>query len=61
MRRFHLLLLLLIAALFAGGGFATAALGAEPTHEVAQQEHHLPLKPDILSRLALWRSLIQWL
>ena len=49
MRRFHLLLLLLIAALFAGGGFATTALGAEATHEAATtEEHHLPLKPDIL-------------
>jgi len=50
MRRFYFLSLLLIATLIAGGGFATAALGAEPaSHAPAAAEHHgLPLKPDIL-------------
>jgi F-type H+-transporting ATPase subunit a len=50
MRRFYFLSLLLIAILIAGGGFATAALGAEPaSHAPAAAEHHgLPLKPDIL-------------
>jgi F-type H+-transporting ATPase subunit a len=47
MRRFSPLLLILIAAVLFGGGFATAALGAEPTQATAE-EHHLPLKPDIL-------------
>ena len=47
MRRFSLLPLLLIAVLFAGGVFATAALGAEPANAAAE-EHHLPLKPDVL-------------
>ncbi|HEX4630317.1 MAG TPA: F0F1 ATP synthase subunit A, partial [Chthoniobacterales bacterium] len=47
MRRFHLLPLLLIAALLIGGGFATAALGAEETHGTTE-EHHLSLKPVVL-------------
>ena len=47
MRRFHLLPLFLIAGLLAWGGLATAALGAETTHATTE-EHHLPLKPDVL-------------
>ena len=47
MRRFFPLLLILIAAVLFGGGFATAALGAEPTH-ATEEEHHLLLKPDVL-------------
>lgn len=47
MRRFSPLLLVLFAALLAGGGFATAALGAEPPHAIAE-EHHLSLKPTVL-------------
>jgi F-type H+-transporting ATPase subunit a len=49
MRRFYLLPLLLIATFLVCGGFATAAFGAEPAaHAPAAEEHHLPLKPDIL-------------
>jgi F-type H+-transporting ATPase subunit a len=47
MRRFYLLPLLLIATFLACGGFATAAVAAEATHAAAE-EHHLPLKPDVL-------------
>ncbi len=47
MRRFYFFPLLLIAALLAFGGFATAALGAEETH-ATPEEHHVPLKPDVL-------------
>jgi F-type H+-transporting ATPase subunit a len=47
MRRFFPLLLVLIAAFLAYGGLATASLGAEPPHATTE-EHHLPLKPDIL-------------
>jgi F-type H+-transporting ATPase subunit a len=60
MRRFSPLLLILIAAVLAGGGFATAALGAEPAHATAE-EHHLPLKPDVLfevGQLAITNSMI---
>jgi F-type H+-transporting ATPase subunit a len=60
MRRFSLLLLILIAAVVAGGGFATAALGAEPAH-VTAEEHHLPLKPDVLfqvGQLAITNSMV---
>ena len=49
MRRFYFLPLLLIIACLGCGGFATAARGAEPTgHAPAAEEHHLPLKPDVL-------------
>lgn len=48
MRRFFPLLPLLIALFLAGGGFATAALGAEPGHAGTEEHHALPLKPDIL-------------
>ncbi len=50
MRRFNFFVfVLLIAAVLAGGGFATAALGAEAAHApAAAEEHHLPLKPDVL-------------
>ena len=51
MRRFYLLPLLLIVAFLAWSGFATAALGAESTHAPAAEEHHLPLKPDVLLHL----------
>lgn len=51
MRRFHFLPLLLIAAILACGGFATAAFGAEAPHAPATEEHHLPLKPDVLLHL----------
>lgn len=47
MRRFYLLPLLLIVAFLACGGLATAALGAESTH-AATEEHHVPLKPDVI-------------
>jgi len=47
MRRFFPLLFVLIAAFLAGGGLATPVLGAEPSHATTE-EHHLPLKPDIL-------------
>jgi F-type H+-transporting ATPase subunit a len=60
MRRFSLLPLLLIAVLLVGGVFATAALGAETT-QVAPEEHHLPLKPDVLfevSHLAITNSMV---
>ena len=60
MRRFHLLPLLLIAALLAWAGMATAALGAEPTHATTE-EHHLPLKPDVLfevGKLAVTNSMV---
>lgn len=60
MRRFFPLLLILIAAVFIGGGFATAALGAEPAHATAE-EHHLPLKPDVLfqvGQLAITNSMV---
>ena len=46
MRRFFPLLLILIATVLAGGGFATAALGTEPT-SAAEEEHHLQLRPEI--------------
>src|SRR3954464_12317822 len=49
MRRFNLsLCLALVAAFFAFGGFATVARGAEAAHAPAAEEHHLPLKPDVL-------------
>lgn len=52
MRRFFPLLLILIVAVLASGGFATAALGAEPSHGAAAEEHHaLSLKPEILFHL----------
>src|SRR5438045_6842064 len=64
MRRFFPLLLILIVAVLAGGGFATAALGAEPPHATAE-EHHLPLKPDVLfevGRFAVTNSmLVTWI
>src|SRR6478736_372752 len=47
MRRFHLLPLLLIVAFLAWGGFATPVFAAEETH-AATEEHHVPLKPDVL-------------
>jgi F-type H+-transporting ATPase subunit a len=47
MRRFRLLPLFLIAAFFVCGGFTTLAIGAESTHATTE-EHHLPLKPDVL-------------
>jgi F-type H+-transporting ATPase subunit a len=47
MRRFYLLPLLLIATFLVCGGFATAAVAAEPTH-AATEEHHVPLKPDVI-------------
>lgn len=41
-----------MVALLAGGGFATAALGAETAHHATTEEHHaLPLKPDVLVHL----------
>lgn len=60
MRRFFPLLLILIVAVLAGGGFATAALGAEPPHATAE-EHHLPLKPDVIfevGKLAVTNSMV---
>jgi F-type H+-transporting ATPase subunit a len=64
MRRFSPLLLILIAAVFVGGGFATAALGAEPAHASAE-EHHLSLKPIVLfeiGKLAVTNSmLVSWI
>ena len=48
MRRFRLLPLFLIAAFFLCGGFATLAIGAE-TPEATTEEHHLPLKPTVLT------------
>jgi len=60
MRRFFPLLLILIVAGLAGGGFATAALGAEPPHAAAE-EHHLPLKPDVIfevGKLAVTNSMV---
>jgi F-type H+-transporting ATPase subunit a len=64
MRRFSPLLLVLIAAVLVGGGFATAALGAEPTHAAAE-EHHLSLKPIVLfeiGKLAVTNSmLVSWI
>src|SRR3979490_2478253 len=64
MRRFFPLLLLLMAAVLAVGGFATAALGAEPTH-VTTEEHHLSLKPIVLfeiGKLAVTNSmLVSWI
>ncbi len=48
MRHLNFLLILLVAAFFAGAGFATPAFGAETAHAPAAEEHHLPLKPDIL-------------
>jgi F-type H+-transporting ATPase subunit a len=63
MRRFSPLLLILIAAVLAGG-FATAALGAEPTHATAE-EHHLSLKPIVLfeiGKLTVTNSmLVSWI
>jgi len=47
MRRFYLLPLLLIATFLVSGGFATAAVAAESTH-AATEEHHVPLKPDVI-------------
>jgi F-type H+-transporting ATPase subunit a len=62
MRRFYLLPLLLIVAFLTCGGFATAALGAEaPGHAPAAEEHHLPLKPDVVFHvgpLAVTNSMI---
>jgi F-type H+-transporting ATPase subunit a len=64
MRRFSPLLLILIAAVFVGGGFATAALGAEPAHASAE-EHHLSLKPIVLfeiGKLTVTNSmLVSWI
>jgi len=60
MRRFSPLLLILIAAVLAGGGFATAALGAEPAR-VTTEEHHLSLKPIVLfeiGKLAVTNSMV---
>jgi F-type H+-transporting ATPase subunit a len=48
MRRFFPLLFVLVAAFCAFGGLGTAALGAEPAHEAATEEHHLSLKPTVL-------------
>ena len=61
MRRFYLLPLLLIAALLTCGGMATAALGAEASHAPTTEEHHLPLKPDVLFHvgpLAITNSMV---
>jgi F-type H+-transporting ATPase subunit a len=48
MRRFYFFPLLLIAALLVWGGLATPAFAAEEVHGAATEEHHVPLKPDIL-------------
>ncbi len=48
MRRFYFFPLLLIAALLVWGGLATPAFAAEETHGAVAEEHHVPLKPDIL-------------
>ena len=61
MRRFYLLPLLLIATFLVCGGFATAAVAAEAAHAPATEEHHLPLKPDILFQvgpLAVTNSMV---
>jgi F-type H+-transporting ATPase subunit a len=61
MRRFYLLPLFLVALSLVCGGFATAALGAEGTHPAATEEHHLPLKPDVLfevGHLAITNSMV---
>ncbi|PYI94052.1 MAG: ATP synthase F0 subunit A [Verrucomicrobia bacterium] len=64
MCRFFPLLLIVIVAVLAAGGFATAALGAEPPHATAE-EHHLPLKPEVLfevGRFAVTNSmLVTWI
>lgn len=64
MRRFSPLLLILIAAFLAGGGLATAALGAEPAHPTVE-EHHLSLKPVVLfeiGKLTVTNSmLVSWI
>jgi len=60
MRRFFPLLLLLTLTFLTCGGFATAAFGAEPVHATAE-EHHLPLKPDVLfevGKLAITNSMV---
>jgi F-type H+-transporting ATPase subunit a len=48
MRRFYFFPLLLIAALLVWGGLATPAFAAEEAHGAAAEEHHVPLKPEIL-------------
>lgn len=60
MRRFFPLLLLLIVVFLTSGGFAATAFGAEPTHATTE-EHHLPLKPDVLFQvgpLAVTNSMV---
>lgn len=51
MRRFYFLPLLLIIAFLACGGFASTAVAAEPATHATKEEHHLPLKPDILFQI----------
>jgi F-type H+-transporting ATPase subunit a len=48
MRRFYFFPLLLIAALLVWGGLARPVFAAEEIHGAATEEHHVPLKPDIL-------------
>ncbi len=60
MRRYFPLLLLLTVAFLTWGGFAPAAFGAEPVQAPAE-EHHLPLKPDVLfevGKLAITNSMV---
>jgi F-type H+-transporting ATPase subunit a len=60
MPRFSFLILIALA-LFAFGGLAATAVAAEPAHAAAEEEHHLPLKPDVLfdvGKLAVTNSMV---
>jgi len=60
MRRF-LPLVLILLVLCALGGFAPAAVAAEPTHEATEEHESVPLKPDILvhvGKLAVTNSMV---
>ncbi|MFL6588739.1 MAG: F0F1 ATP synthase subunit A [Chthoniobacterales bacterium] len=62
MRRFNLLPFLLIVTVLAICGLTSAAMAAEPAHDAGTtEEHHLPLKPDILfhvGKLAVTNSMV---
>jgi F-type H+-transporting ATPase subunit a len=61
MPRCFSLLILIALALFAFGGLAATAVAAEPAHAAAEEEHHLPLKPDVLfdvGNLAVTNSMV---
>lgn len=64
MRRFFPLLLLLVIAFLGFGGLTTVALGGEETHATTE-EHHVPLKPDVLFEIGDFKitnsMLVTWI